>query len=161
CTPHSKRETLQSAEAEPMLTWSNSRRAWAERAAGAFALVSVAALVGFHQALSARQRVLLWSLVGLALAVLLRRGWLRLVGPILFYDAMRLARQGRHSAVRGLYATFLLLAFVVGYVFWLASHPPSTRDSTLTLALPVTEIARFTAVFLYAFLAVQLFAVFL
>jgi ABC-type transport system involved in multi-copper enzyme maturation permease subunit len=144
-----------------MLTWSNSRQAWAGRAAGAFALVSIAALAGFHQVLSGTQRLLLWILIGVALAVLLRRGWLRLVGPVLFHDAVRLARQGRHSAVRSLYATFLLVAFILGYVFWLAARPPSTQDSTFALALPATEIARFTAVFFFAFLAVQLAAVFL
>jgi ABC-type transport system involved in multi-copper enzyme maturation permease subunit len=53
--------------------------------------------------------VLLWGLLLAALAVLLRRGWLKLFGPVLFYDLVRLARRGRYPLLRCLYALFLLL----------------------------------------------------
>ncbi len=41
--------------------------------------------------------------------VLLRGGWPRLFGPVLFYDLIRLARRGRYALLRCLYALFLLL----------------------------------------------------
>jgi ABC-type transport system involved in multi-copper enzyme maturation permease subunit len=41
--------------------------------------------------------------------VFLQRGSLRLFGPVLFYDLIRLARRGRYALLRCLYALFLLL----------------------------------------------------
>ena len=45
-----------------------------------------------------------WSNVAL-----LRGGWPKLFGPVLFYDLIRLARRGRYALLRCLYALFLLL----------------------------------------------------
>src|SRR5437868_15551540 len=45
----------------------------------------------------------------LALAVLARRGWLKLFGPVLFYEGLRASRRGRFFLLRFLYAIGLLL----------------------------------------------------
>src|SRR5438309_2611639 len=86
------------------LAWSNSRQAWAERAAGAVLLAAVATLVWFGGSLAASRRVVLWGLLLLAASMLLRRGWVQLFGPVLFYELLRIGRRGRYVAVRCLYA---------------------------------------------------------
>ena len=70
----------------PSLAWSNTRRAWTEPLAGGFLLLGAVALAGLGSRMPPAYRVTLWSLFGLALAVLLRRGWVRLFGPVLFYE---------------------------------------------------------------------------
>src|SRR4051794_6675461 len=59
-----------------------------------------------------------WAAAGLAaLAVLALLAWagrLKLFGPVLFYEVVRVARQGRHFWLRAAYAVglFLLLVWV-------------------------------------------------
>jgi ABC-type transport system involved in multi-copper enzyme maturation permease subunit len=60
------------------------------------------------------QRLILWALLLIPLAVLLRRSWLRLFGPVLFYDLVRLSRRGRNISLRCLYAGALAIV-----LFWL------------------------------------------
>src|SRR5580700_3026427 len=49
-----------------------------------------------------------WAVWLAASVVLLRRGWLRLFGPVLFYDLISLARRGRYVLLRVGYALALL-----------------------------------------------------
>src|SRR6516165_4368090 len=93
---------------ERHLSWSNSRQSWIERFCGL-------ALLGAHLRLS--QQVVLWGLLVVAAAALLRRGWLKLLGPVFFYDLIRTARRGRYVLLRCGYAG--LLAFVLFWMAWL------------------------------------------
>src|ERR1700692_1790952 len=89
--------------------WSNSRQSWEERL-GVFALLAAAAATyWFSSRLPRSQQVVLWALLVAGLIVVLRRGWLKLFGPVLFYDLIRLARRDRYALLRCLYALFLLL----------------------------------------------------
>jgi ABC-type transport system involved in multi-copper enzyme maturation permease subunit len=91
------------------LRWSNSRQSWEERL-GVFALLAAAAATyWFSGRLPRSQQVVLWTLLVAGVIVVLRRGWLKLFGPVLFYDLIRLARRGRYALLRSLYAIFLLL----------------------------------------------------
>lgn len=56
--------------------------------------------------------------VVIAIAVLTRTGWLKIFGPVLFYELIRAARRGRYFWVRGLYAGGLLLLFGWIYMMW-------------------------------------------
>src|SRR5438874_8920626 len=88
------------------LAWSNSRQAWRERGSALVLLAGAAVLWYFRARLPLSRQVLLGGFLLLALAVLLRRGWVRLFGPVLFYDLVRLGRRGRLYLFRGLYAGF-------------------------------------------------------
>src|SRR5437868_218445 len=100
--------------------WSSSRESWEERL-GALALVAGGACaLWYGRRLSAVQQVVVWGLLLLTAAVLLRRGWLRLFGPVLFYDMIRSARRGRYFLLRWAYAG-LLLFFL--FCVWVNARP--------------------------------------
>jgi ABC-type transport system involved in multi-copper enzyme maturation permease subunit len=100
-------------------TWSNSRQSWIERS-GALALILLGCAAWKYSAdLSPAALVVLWGLLILAAAVLARRGWLKLFGPVLFYDMIRTARRGRYFLMRVGYAGLLL--FIL-FSVWLESN---------------------------------------
>lgn len=98
------------------LSWSNTRQAWQERL-GALGLV-VAVVAGFFWLRGAHPvwLVFYWGSVLTAAAALLHRGWLRLFGPVLFFDLLCLARRVRYVLARTGYAAFLFL--IVGWTWF-------------------------------------------
>src|SRR5262249_58153860 len=78
------------------LRWSNSRQSWEERL-GALVLLAGGFLVWWYASkLDAPQQLVLAASVVALAAILLRRGWLKLFGPVLFYDMVRAARRNRY-----------------------------------------------------------------
>src|SRR5947209_7913391 len=130
------------------LAWSNSRESWEERIGFAVILAAAVALFWIRSHLSASQEVVLWALLVVAMAVLLRRGWLRLLGPMLFYDLVRVARRSRYFFFRCFYA--LLLSLLLGWVYliWYLG--------TNSGRMQPNEMARFAESFFYTFMVVQL-----
>ena len=127
--------------------WSNSRQSWIERL-GALALALIAAGAWKYTSdISPAVLVVLWGLLILAAAILARRGWLKLFGPVLFYDMIRTARRGRYFLMRVFYAGLLL--FIL-FTVWLESNMAgSDHHQASFLALKFFE----------AFMLVQLVAV--
>jgi ABC-type transport system involved in multi-copper enzyme maturation permease subunit len=114
------------------LGWSNTRQAWEERLGLlALALAAVAGLVwGRHLTLA--QHALLWGLLLAGLAVLGRRGWLKLFGPVLFYDLVCTARRRRYFFIRLLYVSVLSIVFFWMYLVFSLSREyqgHSVKDS--------------------------------
>src|SRR5690349_7931776 len=72
--------------------------------------------------LSLSQQVVLWGLGLVVLAVLTRRGWLKLFGPVLFYDLVRTARRSRYILIRSLYALLLTVLLLWVYLLWALEH---------------------------------------
>ena len=129
------------------LAWSNSRESWQERIGVAVLLVGAVVLGAMRDRFTLSQEVLLWALLCVALAVLLRRGWFRLIGPMLFYDLVRIARRSRYFWVRCLYV--LLLSLLLGWVYllwYLASNTGGLRPN---------QMASFAESFFYTFIIVQ------
>jgi ABC-type transport system involved in multi-copper enzyme maturation permease subunit len=124
--------------------WSNSRQAWGERGGALLLLTGAGLLVGFASRLSLTQLVIFWGLLLVALAVLLRRGWLKLFGPVLFYDMVRAARRGRYFLIRSLYALFLLLVLTQVALSAARAGSFTTR-----------EAAQAALAFFFTFMAVQ------
>ena len=87
---------------------SNSPQAWRERlglgllAGGALTLYLCA------DSFTLGQQLLLGGGLALGLAILLRRRWFTLVGPVLLHDMVRTARRSRFALYR-LYAYFVLV----------------------------------------------------
>jgi ABC-type transport system involved in multi-copper enzyme maturation permease subunit len=126
------------------LRWSNSRQAYLERGGALALLAGVGLLLWYGNHLSTTAQVAAVAALLLSAAVFLRRGWLKLFGPVLFYDMIRAARRGRYFLMRFLYAAVLF--------FVLLSAFANARDTAF-------DEASAAEAFFDAFLAVQLIAV--
>src|SRR5262249_33703549 len=100
------------------LAWSNTRQAWLERAGLAALLAVPVAILWYSADLSLSQQVVCWGGWLGCRAALLRHGWLKLFGPVLFYDLVRLARRRRYIALRCLYAIGLTVLLCWVYLMW-------------------------------------------
>jgi ABC-type Na+ efflux pump permease subunit len=135
------------------LGWSNSRESWLERL-GVIVWLAAAYLLWRHGGrLSGPLQALLIGALAAALAVLLRRGWLRLFGPVFFYDAVRLARQRRQLWLRAGYATALGLLLTWIYALW---YYDFVRDSG---NVPLRAMAQIADVYFEVFMVVQFLVV--
>jgi ABC-type transport system involved in multi-copper enzyme maturation permease subunit len=110
-------------------------------------LGEVVGLLWFGSDLAPGLRVLLWGqwvalagVVGGFLAV-------SLVGPVFFYDLVRLTRRGRYFLIRVVYALGLLLLI---YIIW--SNDLALRGGNMSPA----QLAQFANQFFFAFVGVQL-----
>lgn len=133
------------------LRFSNSREAWLERL-GFLAVLGMAFIAwywGRKQKLS--YQVLVWSLVLISLAFVMRRGWFKLFGPVLFYDLVRVARRSRYFIIRGVYGFFLL--GLLGWIWFLWYMESNMRG------FRATEMAEFASSFFYTFMSVQFLVV--
>src|SRR3989442_1141488 len=98
------------------LAWSNSSRSWEERIGLVLILSAGMLLLWFRAHVPIPMQVVGWGSVCVISALLFRRGWFKLFGPILFYDLVRVARQPRYFWLRTLYA--VLLTMILGWVYW-------------------------------------------
>jgi ABC-type transport system involved in multi-copper enzyme maturation permease subunit len=99
----------------------------------------------------------LWAVVLAGFAVLLRRGWLKLFGPVVVYDLICVGRRGRYVLLRCLYLTILLLVLLWVHSVWSVTY--RWRSGGSSDALPAREMALFAESFFYAFMVVQLLVV--
>jgi ABC-type transport system involved in multi-copper enzyme maturation permease subunit len=134
-----------------VLSWSDSRESWQERLAGLLVLAGAIALVWRGNHLPRSGQVVLWGLVLVFLAVILRRGWLKLFGPVLFYDLVRIARRRRYVILRCLYALFLFLTL---YSAYRSFQPPGG-------AITAAEMPNLAGSFFKWFMSVQFVTVLL
>jgi ABC-type transport system involved in multi-copper enzyme maturation permease subunit len=121
------------------LSWSNSAESWIERLVGAAIVVAAVGLWLAGTRLTVWQNIALWAVLAITAGILLRRGWLKLFGPVLFYDMLCTARRGRYFLVRSLYTMLLLM--VLGSV-WLSTQPfnrQSPRDQAASIAMHYFE----------------------
>jgi ABC-type transport system involved in multi-copper enzyme maturation permease subunit len=123
-------------------SWSNTREAWAERLGVAGAALAVLLGVLYVRESPPILQVFYWGLTLSAAAFLLRRGWLKLFGPVLFYDLVCLARRLRYFLVRIGYAAFLLL--LIGWIWFVYSindrYDMSRIDSAARFAGTIFEV---------------------
>lgn len=134
--------------------WSNSREAWLGRL-GLFGWLAAGA-AGYSVAggLGAAAQVLLAAFWLLLLAVLLRRGWLRLFGPVLFYELVRLARQRRNFWMRTAYAVGLAVLFTFTYLVWTDEYDPGAGRP-----IPLRALAKLAESFFDTYMVIQFLAV--
>lgn len=136
------------ARLQRLLPWSNTRRAWVERLSLVCVVAAAGLLIAYAGALDLWQLVLAWAVLLLVAAVLFRRGWLTLFGPMLWYDLVRTGRRVRTYLIRGAY---LLILLAVLWMLYLNAWPHSGyRGAPLN-----SQIARFAENFLYTFLTTQ------
>jgi ABC-type transport system involved in multi-copper enzyme maturation permease subunit len=147
---------------QPYLAWLRRRLSWSvdhqtqqEVLATGFLVAGAAILIWLGTNLAALPRALLWGLLIIAAAVLWRRGWLKLFGPVLFYDMVRNGRRAGHIVLRSLYAFVLVYVLIVVYLLTLEE-----RGGGLVWITTGPALADFTAKFFYIFMAIQLLAAF-
>lgn len=134
------------------MPWSNSRQSWQERFGIGLLLLAAVVLLWAGRRLPLASQVVLWGGLIVALAGLARRGWLRLFGPVLFYDLVRLGRRSRYIVLRCLYIGFLLLLLFWVYSMWdLESRYQYGRSTPRA-----NEMARFAESFFFTLMTVQL-----
>jgi ABC-type Na+ efflux pump permease subunit len=92
-----------------------SRQTWAEAGVAFSFAAAVAAAWWYGRAWSTPAQVVLTGILVVAAVVLFRQGWLKLFGPVLFYDLVRTGRHRKHLLLRCLYA--LLLVYVLLFLF--------------------------------------------
>jgi ABC-type transport system involved in multi-copper enzyme maturation permease subunit len=114
------------------------------------ALISAALGLGlFGTGLPVGAQVILWVVLLAAAAVSLRRTWIALLGPVLFYDLVTSSRRVRYILLRCLYAGALLLVLSMAYSqFQLRSRIFAGKD-----------LAKFAETFFHVFMIVQFVAV--
>jgi ABC-type transport system involved in multi-copper enzyme maturation permease subunit len=107
------------------LTWSNSRRSWYER----IALLTLAATGAGGWWVSGdwafESQLLLIGLWLILFAVLLRRGIVRLAGPVFFFEVLRGSRRRVHL-VRTLF--LLILFLTIAYIWFVTDEQWSYHD---------------------------------
>src|ERR1700704_6605150 len=96
-------------------SWSNTQASWRERLIGLAFLVIAALLIWYSVYRPVWESAIAWGVYFIALAVCSRQGWMRLFGPVLFYDMLVTARRSRYVIMRLLYA--LLLLFILSFLF--------------------------------------------
>ncbi len=128
--------------------WRGNRLSPGEGFGAALLLAAALALAWFGGRWSLTTQVVLWAMLAVALAVLLRRGWVKLFGPVVFYDLLRIGRRSRYILYRTLYALFLLLILTWVYFAW-------TERGGRGYGVPAHQMARFNESFFFTFMAVQ------
>jgi ABC-type transport system involved in multi-copper enzyme maturation permease subunit len=137
------------------LAWSNSWQSWQERIGGFFVLAGAFALIKWGVRLSLWQQVSLWALLLAGTAVMLRRGWLKLFGPVLFYDLIRVGRRSRYIWLRVLYVGVLLAILLYTYLMWTWKYSWG-YDADPSGNIPLQLMARFAEWLFFTFMIVQL-----
>jgi ABC-type transport system involved in multi-copper enzyme maturation permease subunit len=134
------------------------REAYQELAVGGLLLAGAGGLAWYAAALPVPLRAGLWALLVLAAAVLARRGWLRLFGPLLVYDLVRTARRRQYVFLRCGYVVALLAVLLGVHAAWVLATGRDLREVLTGAPLDRRLLADFASSFFLAFLAVQFLA---
>lgn len=103
--------------------WLDDPRSWAELVFLLVLLQAAGGLLVFGRAWPVWLQIVLWGvLLGVPLA-LERLGWLKLFGPVLFYDMVRTARRSRYVIIRTLILALLVaVLFLVWFTYYVERH---------------------------------------
>src|SRR5262249_36988205 len=146
----------QSVPTERKFFRSLARESFLELVAGGGLLLATAIAWWSLSGLSLLQQGLLGALVVAGLAALSRRGWLRLFGPVLFYDLIRMTRRSRFFWLRFFYAAVLALVVYWQYSDWFSRR--SVRPLPTGL-MQTNEMALFAEQFFNKFMLLQFIAI--
>ena len=114
--------------------FSNDRASWQERLIGiAFFLLAVL-FAWLSLDLDLWKTAVLWAAYVLGLAICSRQGWIKLFGPVLFYDMVRTARRSRYVLMRMVYAGLLLFILTTMFVSLNLEHQLNNRRETAVVA---------------------------
>src|SRR5439155_14898766 len=110
------RQFLSSCSRTAMSQQQSRLRSWIwEWVEAALLLVLAVALVITSKRVPVSYQLGLWGIWIVVLGFLFRRGWIRLFGPVLFYDLVRTGRRTRNILLRCCYALALLFVLYTVY----------------------------------------------
>src|SRR5438552_5813471 len=130
-----------------------------KRFAVLFVVVGVASSVGLKALLPVAGQLLLWALLLLVVAWLLRGQGRSFFGPVFFYDLVRSSRRGEQVGHRCLYAIVLLC--VLAAVYWSWFPDLSIEQLMRSRSMSISERARFASAFFASFIGAQFVVVLL
>jgi ABC-type transport system involved in multi-copper enzyme maturation permease subunit len=116
-------------------------------------IFGVALALYFSWGRSFWKQLLIWAPLVPAFGYLLRRGSVKLFGPVLFYDLVRSGRRGRFVLVRFFYCSVLFISLM--WVFFIFTVDRRHNDRMND----VTYMARMADSFFYTFVTLQLLVV--
>jgi ABC-type transport system involved in multi-copper enzyme maturation permease subunit len=140
-----------------------------EWVAAACLLALAGALIFFSKGVPVSYQVVLWGAWLAVLAFVFRRGWIRLFGPVLFYDLIRTGRRTRNILLRCIYALALFLMVYTVYLeyadnlqrIWATRFRMDVDSAQARNQLIIQEMAKFAESFFMMFMEVQFIGVFL
>src|SRR6266851_9958431 len=138
------------------------RKPW-DMIAGASLLALAGALLLSAKWLTVSYQLGLWGLWIVFLAFVFRQGWIRLFGPVLFYDLVRTGRRTRNILLRCLYSLALLLVLYTVYLEFSERVQILERMaySNNVSAQIAQEMGKFAESFFIMFMEVQFVGIFL
>lgn len=147
-----------------------NRLVWLEVGVALAWLLGAAAWHANRSLLSLPKQLALAALLLVAGAVLLRHGWFRLSGPVLFFELVRLGRRSRYFLLRSVYALTLLIILYFAYEWFLQEWQRNVSMGMFSRTgrlwdMPWqpggSDLARLAEWFFTTFMVVQFFAVLL
>lgn len=129
-------------------------RSWLDQTGLAALIAGAAAVVWINRGQPIWLQAISWTVLVVVLGALSAGGIVRLFGPVLFYDLVRIARRGRYVWLRLGYALILLLLLTSLYIWWSWNLPRGQR-------LSAQEITRFAEWFFLTFMAAEFVVAFL
>ena len=144
-----------SLSARRKLPWSNGRQAWEERLGAAILLAGIAIARWSASRLTLWQQAGLWTLLLVAVGLLLRRGWLKLLGPLFLFELVRAGRRSRYTLLRlYVYLVLIILLYILTLCLagWWADYGPM-------LTVPATQAAGIFQSFFFFFMSVHVILV--
>jgi ABC-type transport system involved in multi-copper enzyme maturation permease subunit len=133
------------------LGWSNTQQAWEQRLALLFFAAAVMGLTRWRMQLPLWWQLIAWAGLLTVAAILFRQGLLKLFGPVLFYDLVRIARRTRYILLRTLYAILLAVLLFWVYATWYLGAPQGRIEAS--------RMALFAESFFYTFMVIQFLTV--
>jgi ABC-type transport system involved in multi-copper enzyme maturation permease subunit len=138
-----------------------------ERIAATWLIALAGALLLFAKWLPVSYQLGLWGLWIVFLAFVFRQGWIRLFGPVLFYDLVRTGRRTRNILLRCIYALALLFILYTVYLEYAASIQQLLQRAGYFIdfgernQMLAKEMAKFAESFFIMFMEVQFVGIFL
>jgi ABC-type transport system involved in multi-copper enzyme maturation permease subunit len=135
----------------------------------AFFLAMAGVLIAFRKSLPISWLIALWAFWLAGLAIVYRRGWDYLFGPVLLYDLVRTGRRTRNILLRCAYALVLLLMLYTVYLEFSDNIQKIMQGRYMFFQngqaeinqLVAKEMAKFAESFFIMFMEVQFIGVFL
>src|SRR5260370_10618060 len=142
------------------------RKPW-DMIAGASLLALAGALLLSAKWLPVSYQLGLWGFWIVLLAFVFRQGWIRLFGPVLFYDLVRTGRRTRNILLRCIYALALLFILYTVYLEYSASIQQLLQRAGYFIdfgernQMLAKEMAKFAESFFIMFMEIQFVGIFL
>src|SRR5262245_60752401 len=118
------------------LAWSASPLEWQERLGIGLLALAVLTMWG-AEAIPLIFRPVVAVAFLVALAVLFRRGWLKLLGPVAVHELVRTTRRS-HFVLYRLYTYFILIVMALFYCVWEMRSPNSSQG----LSVPAKDMSQ-------------------